>query len=194
MNQIFRLMRCNDWDILLSGILGDESGTFSEANVKLNKQSLSAKDTAIKYRILNHWAGLGLIEDNREGETSRWRKLSPLDVLLINVLVELRQFGLPLDACKKCSESIYLNQSKTQKISYLEIGVYLCLNQTQTSLIIFSDGHCELLREIDLALSQEIGLLEDTHLVINLNKICQQTINTSLPKFSNPRHFLTEEQ
>ncbi len=190
----FRAIRCEDWDYMLAELLVDKKGIFSELNQVLNTGKLSVKNSGISYRLMNHWASLGIIRDNRRGKTSQWRKLSLLDIIFIRVIVELRKFGLSLDSIKKCSEAIYLNNLGKSKISYLEIGINFCFNHNKVSLIVFSDGHCEVLRENDLTFSKITGFLTDSHLVIDLNKICHEILKTSYPSVSTIPQQLSDKE
>jgi hypothetical protein len=55
----------------------------------------SPTDTGLSYRVLNHWSKKGLVDDVKERK-NKWRKFSLKDLIWINILIELRRFGVPI--------------------------------------------------------------------------------------------------
>lgn len=72
----------------------------------LCEEKLSAKDTGVNYRVLNHWDEKGIIRFAREKKESN-RKFSFVDFIWIKVVNELRSFGIQLPVIKKIADDIY---------------------------------------------------------------------------------------
>lgn len=72
----------------------------------LSEEKLSAKDTGVNYRVLNHWDEKGIIRFAREKKESN-RKFSFVDFIWIKVVNELRSFGIQLPVIKKIADDIY---------------------------------------------------------------------------------------
>ena len=72
----------------------------------LNEQRLSAKDTGVNYRVINHWDEKGIIRFSRTNKDSN-RKFSFIDFIWIKVVNELRSFGVKLPVIQKIASDIY---------------------------------------------------------------------------------------
>jgi len=72
----------------------------------LNEQRLSAKDTGVNYRMINHWDEKGIIRFSRTNKDSN-RKFSFLDFIWIKIVNELRSFGVKLPVIQKIASDIY---------------------------------------------------------------------------------------
>lgn len=72
----------------------------------INEERLSAKDTGINYRVINHWDEKGIIRFGRENKDHN-RKFSFVDFVWIKVVNELRSFGVGLDVIKKITDDVY---------------------------------------------------------------------------------------
>ncbi|MFO0357573.1 MAG: MerR family transcriptional regulator [Sphingobacteriaceae bacterium] len=74
----------------------------------INEERLSAKDTGINYRVINHWDEKGIIRFGRENKEHN-RKFSFTDFIWIKVVDELRSFGVRIEAIKKVADDIFEN-------------------------------------------------------------------------------------
>ena len=72
----------------------------------LCEEKLSAKDTGVNYRLLNHWDEKKIIRFSREKKESN-RKFSFVDFIWIKVVNELRSFGIQLPVIKKITDDVY---------------------------------------------------------------------------------------
>ena len=103
-----------------------------ELKINLEKQrekTLSIKGSDVSYRVLNHWCNKGLIEDNRESnkEDVRWRRFSIFDRLWMEIIKELRCYGVSLDIIKKVREKMSKNiVENSYDITNFEYAVYRC--------------------------------------------------------------------
>jgi DNA-binding transcriptional MerR regulator len=79
---------------------------LAELHELLSEEKLSAKDTGVNYRVINHWDEKGIIRFSREKKVSN-RKYSFVDFIWIKVVNELRSFGVSLPVIQKIAEEIY---------------------------------------------------------------------------------------
>lgn len=185
------MYRNESWDILVGDYLSGNIEELELLKCLLSERKYSAKQTNITYRVINHWAEQGLISSYRNSDSAAgWRKLCLFDLIWINVLVELRKYGMSISMLRNTFESVFNHQSiSSLHIPVFEIGVCLCIQKTPVSLIVFSDGAAEVIRDSDLDLTLSMGLISPkSYVLINLNECCQQILSgagkaTRLPKF-----------
>ena len=139
------------------------------------EKTLSIKGSDVSYRVLNHWCNKGLIEDNREGnkEGVSWRRFSIFDRLWMEVIKELRGYGVSLDIIKKIREKMSKHiVENSYGITNFEYAVYRCklTSKSQTHLLVFKDGFSEIASELDIESASMIGNW-DSYIDINLNNI-----------------------
>lgn len=131
----------------------------------LSEKQFTIKDTGIKYRVINHWSTQGLLQDSRTEHEAGWRKFSFIDVAWIQILLELRTFGLSLDKIKVAFKSIGKDD-----FVLLEYGVSLAMLGKDICIVVFSDG------EADVIPRATIDKLSDrSYIAISLNT-CLNTI------------------
>jgi DNA-binding transcriptional MerR regulator len=149
-----------------------------EFKINLERQrekTLSIKGSDVSYRVLNHWCNKGLIEDNREGDKEgvSWRRFSVFDRLWMEVIKELRGYGVSLDIIKKVREKMSRHIiDNSYDITNFEYSVYRCklTSKSQTHLVVFKDGFSEIASELDIESASMIGGW-NSYIDINLNNI-----------------------
>lgn len=140
-----------------------KEGKRTPSNI-INEKKYTIKDTDATYRTINHWAKLGLIDDDRENEGKGWRKFSIVDLVWLGVLKQLREYGFSLEKIKKGYDAI------NDMPGLLEFGIYMAMAKQAVYLIVLPDGYIELATRSSLLASESTGLLvEISYLVINLN-------------------------
>lgn len=149
--------------------------TFKINLEKQREKTLSIKGSDVSYRVLNHWCNKGLIEDNREGDKEgvSWRRFSIFDRLWIEVIKELRHYGVSLDIIKKVREKMSEHiVENSYSITNFEYAVYRCklISKSQTHLIVFKDGFSEITSELDMEVASIIGSW-DSYIDVNLNNV-----------------------
>jgi DNA-binding transcriptional MerR regulator len=173
----FRFIRGDSSAIELLTFLSaiDKQPLFKNNLERQREKSLSIKGADISYRVLNHWCVKGLIEDNRESnkEGVVWRRFSIFDRLWIEVIIELRHYGLSLDIIKKIREKMSKPIACNRYgLTNFEYAVYRCkiYSKSQTHLIVFKDGFSEIASEKDMEVASIVGNW-DSYIYINLNNI-----------------------
>jgi DNA-binding transcriptional MerR regulator len=72
----------------------------------ITEEKLSAKETGIKYRVLNHWDEKGIIRFSRTSSIGN-RKFSFVDFVWIKIVNELRSFGIGINTIKQIASDVY---------------------------------------------------------------------------------------
>ncbi|NTU49853.1 MAG: MerR family transcriptional regulator [Desulfobulbaceae bacterium] len=114
---------------------------------------IRAKDlrsaVSVSYRNLNHWDSLGIISSQRTAKGSGWRNFNFEDTANIQIIVELRKFGMGMQAVKRVIKSIENDFAKYTYLSLVGHKILLVINdQWQGELLAesvvvkqyFSDG------------------------------------------------------
>ena len=78
---------------------------LGELHELLSEEKLSAGDTGVNYRVINHWDEKGIIRYSRKGKVSN-RKYSFVDFIWIKIVNELRTFGVSLPVIQKMANEI----------------------------------------------------------------------------------------
>ena len=155
------------------------------------KKRFTVKDTGATHRLINHWADSGLIGDAGREANQGWRKFSVVDLIWVHVLMEMRKFGMPLEAMKLGYQSTFFSVAKpSMKIPIFEFSVFRCMLRDPMYMIVFSDGWCEYLFKHDYEFNLQIGVLDEkSYLVVNLSK-CVRSV---LPSIETPSYPLMIE-
>jgi len=139
----------------------------------LNEKRYFLKATNTSYRIINHYTKIGLVNDNRKKQT-KWRKLSVIDLIWIQIISQLRKFGLSLDKIKATKQSLFYSLAKPRtKTPQLELYISYCLLRQPCLLVVFKDGFCELALLEEYKQTIDLFSPLDSHIIINLNSIIQ---------------------
>ena len=165
-----RIHHDDDFQIARADFLyGEEQQQFREwlSNKKYSLKDI--KDEAT-YRTINHWDSLGLLEDERKTKEG-WRKFNVIDLVWIQIISELRRFGLSLDKIKVAKQSIFYLEYKPENKSYfLDLFISCCFNKYIVYILIFENGHAEFATEEEYEWSLT-SLPLDSHILISLSKI-----------------------
>ena len=137
---------------------------FNEKTHRINEKNLSS-------RVINHWEGLGLIKAERT-ENAGWRKFSIMDIIWIQLMRTLRQFGLPLESIKLIRDKLTEKKINGSEYPDLEFTIVQALvTRAQVFLLYFPVGEVILSGQEDYEQSLTLGTLAPTHLRVSLNPI-----------------------
>lgn len=178
--QLSRLVRSNSWELDIAQYSIEPTPEMVQISDFLNDKRFTVKDSGATYRLINHWTEVGLIEDKRRDSDEGWRRMSFLDLVWISALVEMRQYGLPLDRLEIARRAIFdlPDRPDTKRVEF-EYAVAHCvfLKRYRFLILVFGDGHAEVLSEdqFDLNRNRSAGLLDyESFLTINLNRLCKK--------------------
>ena len=144
-----------------------------QARVFINTPRYTVKDSNATYRVINTWAAQGLLPERREENTS-WRKLSLKDLIWLEILKELREFGLPLEKARKAYQCLVVSEKGLER-PHLEVALGLAIRTTPLAVfvVVFQDGSA------DIATNECIDFTDHVHgyqsfLRLNVNQLLRR--------------------
>ena len=153
---------------------------------KMNEKRARLDNKQISYRTINHWEKSGLISNTRPSGKG-WRKYSIIDLVWIQVIVELRDFGFPINKIMKVKENLDHND-------FVFYTVIASVFRMPVFLLVFHNCDIEPAVGAEYKLTQEYFKLS-THIIINLNDILQRIFphKDMSPKFEKTLEVSPEE-
>jgi DNA-binding transcriptional MerR regulator len=149
----------------------------NELSAKLNDKSkrISAED--VSYRIVNYWEKEGLlISDRVDGKG--WRKYSLLDILWLQLLVELRKFGYPVESLKKLKEKMTEVHPLKKTEAFVNLEVYAAMaitNRVACWLHVLPNGNSFLTTQKERQALENAGIFYNNSAInISLNYTLSQ--------------------
>lgn len=158
----------SDNTIVLMGQYFSDQNTVSSS---LNQPKFRISSDDYSYRLINHWESNGLIEPARS-EGKGWRKYSPLDVIWLSIIKNLRSFGFPIDKIHKVRESFKHVWAKTS-VPYPALEYYAAetiYRGHPTYLIIGQDGASSFCFKHEYDISLMLSTFE-THIQMSLKHV-----------------------
>jgi len=165
-------LRGDDFLIAFSNYYRSKVG--KEASKYLNSQSLPISNVA-QSRILNHWEKEGVLKDKRE-EGKGWRKYSPMEVVWIHILIELRKFNFSLSNIIVLKNSLEKMSDKVEFSEMPELELYVrhtLSKPKQVYLMIYPDGNGFAAFKDELDDLKEFGVV-GSHISIDLLTILKK--------------------
>lgn len=140
----------------------------------MRAKTLTVNSEELSYRIINHWHNEGIVSDLRPSGKG-WRKYSLIDRLWVEVIIELRKFGYPLERIRRAKEIFeYVDEDGSYSMPYLEAYFVIAFFFKEPCYILFyPDGKVALATFDEYNLSD--GLSEvDSFISVNLNRLIQR--------------------
>ena len=131
-------------------------------------------------RVLNNWVKNGLVkvDENDKGKVKRFDRL---ESIWLNIVVELRDFGLPLDSIARTRKILFDYQLKG--FSLFKFQVLNCILRKPQTLVVYKNGDARILAtEIYSKLLNKHQL--SAHININLDEFI-------IPEF--PRNLMSKD-
>lgn len=92
-------------DIVFENVDSDYK-SFVELHTRINEKVFTKQNIeGVTYRAINHWASKDLFFENKELERD-WRKFSFVEYIWLQILINLRNMGLPLEMCHKIKRQL----------------------------------------------------------------------------------------
>lgn len=167
----------SDWFDL--NFLGEFLHSESLIKEKFNEGKYSIGSEKISSRVLNHWCEIGIIKDNRPNGKG-WAKFSFSEVIWIEIVVKLRNFGLDLKRIKEAKNQLdfYNNENNKSKCPLLDFYLIVALSTNiPIKLIVFESGQTEIIRQIDIDLANEFDSITEDFISIDINKLLNKLLN-----------------
>lgn len=139
----------------------------------LNERSKPMSNPELSYRVINHWEKNGLIDVDRGEAGTGWRKYSAMDAIWINLMIELRKFGVSIENIRKIREQLTARNELYKPSIYplLEFYTSLFMRYKEETYILIPDNFV-----IEIATQSEIELVKAmggicNHISISLHDI-----------------------
>lgn len=145
---------------------------------KFNEPIYTIGSEKISSRVLNHWCEYGVINDNRPNGKG-WSKFSFSEVIWIEIIVKLRNFGLDLKRIKEVKNQLEFYNTEKINMTCPLLDFYLTVALTSKipiKLIVFESGEAEITRQIDIDLANELNLLIEDFILIDINKLLNKML------------------
>lgn len=152
---------------------------YSAAEQKYNVQKAlntekkyKISDTRLSYRQLNDLDSNKLLPDDRENKAG-WRKFTYKELVYLELVSELKEFGLKREQFKQLWESFFRDKSKDFDLNnkhHAETAIGCVLGGIEMTLVIDSKGNVFFSDPIYYAISK----YSKPHIKISLNEIINQ--------------------
>lgn len=161
----------SDWfDINFLGEFANTSLTIKE---ELNKQKYKIDYKRLSSRLLNHWYKTGIVYDDRI-DGKGWKKFSVSELIWVQIVIKLRKFGLDLNRIKLAKNHIDIYNKLDESSNCLLLDFYIMVvlhSSIPIKLIVFESGQAEIVRQIDLNIANQMGMIPEDFIMIDLNKL-----------------------
>ncbi|WP_027395043.1 MerR family transcriptional regulator [Aquimarina latercula] len=175
---------------------------FKPHSNALNQMIFEAKDLhGVSARTLHSWRQSGVLDDKRDPDAlRRWNYFSPIDIVWIGILKEMKQLRLTHTEMIACKEILFekIKAEDNQEYPALEYYSILILLYDQPVFIVISynEGIDEvwMLDEKDYFLKLRSGEIEN-HTALSLHKAVKINLHPvyNLPEFSQTAGLTQEE-
>lgn len=160
-----------------------------EKRFKLGRSGVSS-------RVVNHWEAENLIADPR-GEGQGWRRYSLMDLVWLGAVLELRQFGLPIETLRDAHDGLKTlgwDPGEPETPHLFEFYVVEATQRVPVSLLVFTDGDVELATEHEYATSNLLSPLAN-HVRLSVNALVQKALpGLDLSPKHRPGVVLTDKE
>jgi len=110
-------------------------------NYHLNELKFTAKNKQSS-RVLNSWINSDILFVQEE-DKGKNRRFDRLEIIWLNIIIEARKFGIPLDALKQTRRDLL--QSPIENFSFLKFSVLGEILGISKVLMIYEDGYVNIL-------------------------------------------------
>lgn len=167
---------------------------FTDLNARkisalLNERDLILSLSRASHRQMNSWDKYGLLNFKREGTEKR--KYSFMDILWLNILFELRNFGYPIDKLRTLKKYLEKGRPKVRaSMPILEFCILSVIKQKEKMLLlIFADGKALVIPYEEFKNYSNESRFQN-HIYIEINELVQ----SMLPKIDLSPHVSLEQQ
>ncbi len=123
-------------------------------------------DTAITYRVINHWAQKNLLPEGCKNSNGTWHKFTTVELAWLRVVVRLRKLGLSLEKIASATEQVMRWDNRSQSYPIFEYCLALALASSNDPYVIFlSDGTADVATSKDIEGAKIIAGSRDMSLV-----------------------------
>ena len=142
----------------------------------LRTKKYTTKDTNKSFRIINSWETHGVLDNTRADGSEQWRKFSNIDIIYMQVLTKLREFGFSVQKLRTAKQdlektiTVKARQPPINVFEYAYIRTIGLQTGGNTYLMVESNGHTDCVTARDVIIMDALQELPDSYVLINLNK------------------------
>jgi DNA-binding transcriptional MerR regulator len=138
-------------------------------NVRRHRVSDSAS-----YRLLNYWEKEGLLSCERETENG-WRKFSLIDLMWLQLSVQLRTLGFPIEGLKKLKSNFTDNNFRKGIESFGLLEVYTAMVvawRVPAFFLVLPNGECLVVTSKEIKTLEQHKILTKTpYITVSINHL-----------------------
>jgi len=147
----------------------------------IRSKRYTVKNTDVSYRVINHWEEKGLLPKNSVDSGEGWRKFSFVEILWLQVVKHLREFGLSLDLIKQVRENVMVWDKKENTYPHFEYFIIKAKTSKMDSYVaVLPNGDSSLVFSRDIEYSK--GILNSRSFVLISLKAILRSINLTSPE------------
>ena len=156
-------------DVFLELAYGEQG---EQARLFINTPRYTVKDSGATYRVINSWAAQKLLPERREDGEATWRKLTLKDLIWLEIIKELREFGLSLEKIRKTFHSLVLSEGEHIERAHLEVALGLAIRENPIAVfvLVFEDGTADIATEDCIDFNDHMNGYQ-TFLRVNINQL-----------------------
>lgn len=109
---------------------------FAPFQLEVRNRKYAIGDTNVKYRNLDHWEERGLLPEGADTRGRGWRRFNLIEVVWIEALNRLREFGISLDKIAKVKEAVLEWNSNYGAYPTFEYFVAKAITQSEDVFVV----------------------------------------------------------
>jgi len=152
-----------------------------ELHSLIRSKRYTVKSTDVSYRVINHWEEKGLLPQNSVDDSDGWRKFTFIEILWLQVVKHLREFGFPLDLIKQVKEKVMVWDKEEDTYPHFEYYIMKAKTSKMDSYIaVLPDGDSSLVFSRDIEYTK--GILNSRSFVLVSLKAVLRSLNITSPE------------
>lgn len=183
------LIYTGEWfDIRFAEFALEEKGVLKDIRETLTTPKYTVSETNQSYRTINNWDENKILFENVE-RGNGWRKFSITEIVWIEIIKELRTFGLSLSSIKEIRDKNFILKDEEFNPILLSFYIARAINGDDVLLVADAEGNGSFCITADYINSQIIKPLPTSYVIVNINKIYFR-ISKNQRYLKNNTHFM----
>ena len=147
---------------------------YDELHKAFHTPKFTVGDTNVPYRVINHWDQLGLLPAGFKKEGG-WRLFSLVEMAWLQIILQMRKFGMSLDQIKKAKDGIVAWNEKSKSYPLLEFYLATAITtDLNVYAVIAQDGRGGLATDDEVVMFREFSDDSSDLLMISLKGIIKE--------------------
>lgn len=167
--------------------------TWKKISKLLDERIYTVKNIGVSNRVVSHWDSQEVTLPDQRPNEKKWRKFNFQEIVWLQILQELRAFGMSMEQLKTAQKSMFTFQQK-KLLWPFKLAIFLSLQPESLPIriLVFQNG------EVLMGTEEYMDMIEDLKpscIKINLNSICAQLLKRKA--FNSPskiKTYLNEAQ